>query len=420
MKNRNKDLGKTWDQDLIEREKRSIKASLDIVDITEDPASKWRVIRSALAELGEEDSSVGRLRRFIYAISALIHHERFGCLTPRDIADLTDLAHTILKVQGIKPRESRLAGLYGDIHLIKSQIQRKEGNHWQAAWEQEFAWHLAGAQGSGGAGFQYLCMGNRALRLGQGPHALHRYYQALDETLTQEHRERTYLGLVQAYSLMGEVDKAKSVSSEVRAEIKNEWIVQELGWFDLISHAKSSGDWSMVLKATSKNGSHFLATYVVEAALWPLVIQTKAYMDRAPQLQSLRRNKNLLIPKIGTWYEVGVDLQACYDTEIPLSLRLRKVSAIVESRHGLANVEQELLVLCAVARWLVRSKSHDLGYLVLEEYRSLSLKLSAGHTSDALGVMADLISDEDALLKTFFSTHHSPFQAEQKKDPGVA
>ena len=420
MTSRHKDEDKAWDQDLIEREKRAIKSSLAKVDISVDPGSKWRVIRAALAELGESDTSVSRLRRFIYAISALIHHERFGCLSSRDISDLTELAHTILKVQGIKPRESRLAGLYGDIHIIKSQIQRKGGNHWQAAWEQEFAWHLAGAQGSGGAGFQYLCMGNRALRLGQGGHALHRYYQALDEVLTPEHRDRTYLGLVHGYALTGQVEKAQTVAHEARSLIRDEWILQELAWFDLITHAKTTGDWSLVFKATSKNGSHFLASYVVEAALWPLVIQSKSYVDRAPQLQSLRRNKNLLMPKIGAWYEVGVEIQACYDTEIPLSLRLRKVSSIVEARHGLLNVDQELLVLCAVARWLIRSKSHDLGYLVLEEYRSLSLKLSGGHSSDALGVMADLISAEDALLKTFFNTHQSPFPSQEKKDPGVA
>lgn len=382
-----------WDLALIASEKARIKGELDAVSAPQVARDRQELIQERLAQLASDDSDLGRLQRYIYAVSALVHHERVGGLSVRQVEQLIELAHALLQVQGVRPRASRMASLYGDIHLIKSQIDRKSGHPWRAAWEQQVALHLAGAFPSGGVGFQLLGMGNRALRLGHSSLALQRFQEAEDAGVSDGPLHRCWLGRAHALWLRGEYAACDAAvaralgSAGLGAEIR-----MELEWLVLTRQFQATLDMAPMLAAVRSGGPFHAATYLIEVCLWGLAIESRGFLDRLPRLASMRRNKKLKPQLLGGWYEAGVQLQECYDHALALPLRLRQLSQCFERRERLLTVDKELLLLAAATRWLARSKSQDLALLVFSEYRALSHRLTDGIRADALGLLGDIIA----------------------------
>src|SRR5690606_16560517 len=112
------------------------------------PVARLHVALGIVRELEDDATSIGGLRRYIAIIYALVYHERSGGLSEKEVDGLVDLASALLRVHGIKPKKSKLASLFGDIHLIRSQILRNEGRPWDSAWEQQKALYLAGPRPS--------------------------------------------------------------------------------------------------------------------------------------------------------------------------------------------------------------------------------------------------------------------------------
>lgn len=380
-----------WDLKLIDEHKRIIKQDLDAHSDPMQDHSRLELIFQRLGNLADDDSDVGRLCRYIYAMSALVHHERIGGLSDRDVTRLVELAYAILQAQGVRPRASRLAALYGDIHLIKSQIDRKAGYPWRAAWEQQMALQLAGDLPSGGLGFQRLGMGNRALRLGHAQLALRRFMEAESAGLDDGPRARCWLGRMHALWLGGHEEEASAIAERIVAEASvQDDIRREVVWFQLLRQFQRTGDLSPLLKTIRHDGTYYEGTYIIETCLWGYTIESRGFINRLPRLASIRRNKKLLPQRLGAWYDAGLRLQECYDHNLPLPIRLRGLSQILEERDRLLTVDKELLILAAATRWLARSKSQDLALLVFSEYQSLCRRLSDGRTSDCLHVLRDI------------------------------
>ena len=380
-----------WDLQFIDEQKRLVKQDLDAHADPTEAHSRLELIFERLGSLADDDSDVGRLRRYIYAMSALVHHERVGGLSNRDVTRLVELAYAILQAQGVRPRASRLAALYGDIHLIKSQIERKAGYPWRAAWEQQVALQLAGDLPSGGLGFQRLGMGNRALRLGHAQLALRHFTEAEAAGLDDGPRARCWLGRMHALWLGGQSEEAGAMAARIVAATRiPDDIRREVGWFELIVQFQQTGDLAPMLKAIRHGGAYYEGTYIIETCLWAYAIESRGFLDRLPRLASIRRNKKLLPQRLGAWYDSGLRLQECYDHDLPLPLRLRGLSQTLEERDRLLTIDKEALILAAATRWLARSKSHDLALLVFSEYRALCQRLSNGKTSDCLQVLRDM------------------------------
>lgn len=391
-----------WDQSLVEGEKLRIKQELDLVgDPKKDGEKRLKAIFSRLEALESDDSDLGRLRRYIYAMSALVQHERKGGLSERDITHLVTLAYAILKAQGIKPKVSRLASLYADVHLIKSQIFRKAGAPWKAAWEQQVALQISGKATTGGEGFQLLGMANRSLRLGHAPLAIQQFRQAEAAGLPDAYVGRGRLGLAHALWLSGRSDEAAQVAGDaLKLPDLGEELTQELHWTALAREAPKTLDLSRMLKETRAGGQYQVATYVIETTLWACALEKRDYLERLPKLANMRRNKTVRPQRQGLWYKCGVALQECYDHDIPLPFRIKTLGAVLEARAQLLTVDKELLLLAAAARFLARAKAFELAALVYSEYRALGRRLTDGGSPDALGVMGDF--DGRAWLEPYY------------------
>ncbi|HEX4923290.1 MAG TPA: AarF/ABC1/UbiB kinase family protein, partial [Bdellovibrionales bacterium] len=80
-------------------------------------------------------------------------------------------------------------------------------------------------------------------------------------------------------------------------------------------------------------------------------------------------------------------LEAAYDTRIGIERRLELLGELLEQTHTLPTLNLELLVLAAACRALYRLKQPEMLELPLSRYRALSLSLTSGASSDALGVL---------------------------------
>src|SRR5690606_8947015 len=142
--------------------------------------SKERLHRAMqrAAALETQPDARSQLTRFVLVMSTLVQHARYGGLTNTQVRRGAALASTILETLGIKPGTSQLSFLYGELHLVLSQIYRKDGAHWHAAWQQYEAMSKAKKSLPGGEAFQSLASANRAMRLGHARLALLHYERA--------------------------------------------------------------------------------------------------------------------------------------------------------------------------------------------------------------------------------------------------
>lgn len=377
-----------WSEELFERERRAVGELLREQAGT-DPRLRLKLAQDGIRALATDDTPVGRLRRYVYIVYALVHHERQGGLHEREIDQLVSLAHSLLKAQAVVPKKSRLARLYGDLHLIRSQIYRNEGEPWEAAWEQQLALYLSGSKPSGGQSFQQMVTANRLLRLGHASAAIEQLDAALARNLSTRDRGRALILRAQAMLLSGRREDADTALQALARETELGPTLQtEVAWQRLVLDVARTGDPATMLRATRKGEPCHQAGYIIEACLWALAVPSKGFVDALPSLAYLRRNAALNPLAQGAWLDCAETLQQAYDTGIPLAVRLDDVAVTLKRRGELLTVDKELLLWAATWRWLRRSHVTEMARLIQCEYDALSLRLSDGRSADVLGLRA--------------------------------
>lgn len=355
-----------------------------------------------IADLADDESPRGQLRRFIYIVSALVHHEKHGGLTTAQIKRAVEVARGILQINGVKPGSSRLSFLHGELHLVLSQIYRHEGQHWQAVWEQQMAIYDAKQNLPGGARFQALSLAHRSLRLGHARLALLYYEQAnASEKLKDSAKESAHLGMAKALRLSGRIEQAKELIARLRNDAKlSSNAMRELIWEQICLGAHSTQDLSDMLAGVRTGKMHYDGIFLLEASLWTRAVAQRQWMGRIIKVTTMGRKKDLNARRFGYFYQAVLQIERCYDQDVPLPIRIRELGEILASKDHFTTIDKELLMWVAAARFLARVSSFALASLTLSEYVALSLKLSQGETQDVLGIAADLIE------RPWFSSSH--------------
>ncbi len=370
--------------------KKAVKAELDQVLAGGTPKQRLSLALKRVAELEDDATPQGQLRRFVYVISSLVHHAKDGGLSRSQVKRAKDLALTLLRANGVLPGASRLDFLYGELHLVLSQIYRKFGLQWQAAWEHQQALHRSRRSAGPNAGFEALGMGNRALRLGHVTLALGEFRRADAQELSPKDLEKVRLGIAKTLRLSGDFAAAKAALAELgRLELSEEARL-ECEWEGFCITATVEKNLAPMVRAVRRQGSHRHGIYVLEASLWTKAAEQREWQDQVLSVKSMAKHQGLKPQRYGFFYAAARELDACYDLEIPLPLRIEGLGDVLAQTSKLTTVDKELLVWGAAARFLARSHAVSHAALALSEYVSLSLKLTGGRTSDALGLLGDM------------------------------
>lgn len=382
-----------WTQKTIESEKRRIKEELDARERREGPEGRFALALSRVRKLQEEASGIARLRCFIYVVSALLHASRHGGLKASQLNRLVTLGEALLAAQGVKKTSSRLSLLHGELYLAYSQCHRLAGNHWKAAWEHQISHYLSQRNPPGGAGFQLLSRGLRALRLGHGPLAVTLLDEAEREGLPKSSLPQARINLVRALRLAHDFDRAEQVLvSSLQIDSLSRDERRDLEWEGLCLQSIRSGTMEAIGRAVLPGRGHHDYAYLLEAFLWARVYADKTWMERLPAVRRLGYKLKLRKKEHGFLLECATVMERCYDARLPYLARLRALGKILSSTGALASIDKELLVWAAASRWLSRTKAYDIASLVLAEYRAAGLKLSQGRIDDPLNGVSDLTS----------------------------
>ena len=384
----------SWSMALVEDQKSRIKADLDRLAPHADLSQRSQLIRTKMESLAYDDTSLGRLKRYIYVVSSLVLHLRSPSMSASQARHGLELAFAILKAQGICPKKSSLAPLYGDLHFIKSQLDRIEGDHIKAAWHQQIGILASGAQPSGGLDSQKMILGNRVLRLGHADLALS-YYSSLDQDEGSPFWARGRLERIRALRLSGRPEEAQELlHSTLKKESLAKSVRSEARWEGLCLNLILDQKVDPVLGAIKPKGSHCEPSYILEGILWCLSRRSRRMVSSLPSAKNLDRRAIFKREKGGrgvrSLRQAACVLQDCYDYEIPLWYRQKKLGEILVKTSSLFNIDKEILIWAAATRWFLRSKLRDQAAFALKEYQGHCLKLSSGRTRDVLNVFKDL------------------------------
>ena len=121
-----------WTLAAVEAAKRQARTELEGVAEGSDGKGRLQHSLRRVTALEDHAEASAQLLRFVFVISSLVHHARYGGLSENQVQKGAELASTILATQQIKAGTSRLAFLHGELHLALSQIYRKSGNHWSS------------------------------------------------------------------------------------------------------------------------------------------------------------------------------------------------------------------------------------------------------------------------------------------------
>jgi hypothetical protein len=387
-----------WQRATIDAEKLRIKAELDEVGLKDGQSARLRhALDQVFYLMNETDLPHAQMRCYIFIVSALIHHVRQGGLNSNQVTRLVSLANAILRTQGIKPASSKLGFLYGELHLALSQVYRRDGAQWKAAWEHEVALYLS--QRSAKSGFLSLTLGICASRLGHTGLAVGHFKRAEGIGLDARYHARTRLEWIKALRLAGDLDGSSKLAAETQTELgltASEKL--EVEWEGLCRQAQQTGELKPIISSVLKGRPHHSAMYIIEAFLWSRVVKSREWIVRFPTVRSLSRGTKIKSREAGYVFECAKALEECYDFDIPYLYRLETLGNVLASTEQLFNLDLELLVWAAAARWLARSRSHALTLLVVREYQAKSLRITEGRKKDALGLVQDLHYSEESEL----------------------
>lgn len=379
---------KIWNVRNIADTKARIKAHLENGDdTTSSPEERLTYIIRRITELEEDTAKQATLDRFVYCMSALVHHECKGGLDAVQTRSIFEIAIAILASLRIDPQSSRIGFIYAELHLVMSQIKRREGHQWMAAWEQQVSNVFSGRENSPQMqAHQVLATAIRHMRLGHGDSAQDLFCQALQMPLPNRQQVRCRLGLIQLRRLRGEFDLAHlDVTECLKTPDLSETETIDAKWEELLIGAQRNNDIPKLLHSIQPRASHYLPTYFVEGILWRTA---RNYDDKVklPVLASVARPRSLNASKLGLFFRSASAIEQFNDDAIPLVNRLEKLGAALESRHRLISVDKELLILAAAGRVLHNQGLEDLALLAWLEYRKLSQSISDQKTSDSLSV----------------------------------
>lgn len=386
---------KRWTLPDYEKHKALIRDELLAVDEQEGTAKKLEYVLDQVNDLGGEADPESELRRLIYILNAIAHEAAHHSLGESQLKNLVDLAHAILRTNGIKPRSSRLSVIFGDLYLLMSQAYMARGSFWLSAWQQQISGHLAGASIPGGEAYQSLSMAAKTLRLGNAAAALRMYREAEKGKLSESLIAQARIGQIRCYRFLMDLEAAENLaekSSDLLAS--SEDLKNEMEWEAACRRVQLTGELDDMVPLFMREASHYEASYVLEGFFWASCVGTYKWLKKLAKVRTLARNKTLMLKKAGVFYKCAVDLEEIYESERPLLFRLNKAEVIFYKTKRLRNVDKELLVWLSLARWLARVNHPGLAALVLEEYAALSQRVSAGRSRDVLGVSADLLEKE--------------------------
>ncbi len=385
-----------WSDSLVEAVKGEVKLELDEIANRDGEESAVRKALHRISEFADDLTEESQLRTYVYVMAALIRFLRCGKgMTPGQIQTLVDRAYTILRLMRFKLDNPRISYLYGDLHMVTSQLRRSHGEHLKSQWQLLQAARLYRGKETRSSGIQAYNGAIRSLRLGNAHIAVEQFALAHAEAADDRGALRALLGKASALRLAGRIEDARLQLAEIKQRYPlSDAEALEWEWESAMAVAVGDDATESALAMTRKGRSHYLGDYVTEGILRAYATQGKDQLRKIPDPDYLKRSNTIEVENQSGIMHWITSLAKLYDAAYPLEYRLQVLERAFERIHDLESIELEMLAWLAATRWLARNRLADLAKVMLCEYRALSLRTSGGESSDVLGLASDLFGKD--------------------------
>jgi hypothetical protein len=379
-----------WSLEKIQERKQALNTRLHECSAL-PPGKRIHEYLKVLNECCSIGSASCALDGYFLVMYALAHHARFGGLKRNRIRLLLKLGHGLLKKAGIEPCQSRLGFLYQDLHHVMSLVEQSAGDHISAAWQLGLAEHYA--QKTSGSEDDNFMMARAAQtgRLADGITA-EAFLRSIKGSIAESPwKSRAELERLRLLRLCNAFPEAETLSRHLLCELSDPAAIKEVQWEEICRRAMKLQCVDPLVFSVRKRKPHHEPSYVLEAFLWTRVTADKKWLGIFKKAKYLARNSALKLKNLSHFFKCVEVIEDCYDTSIPISLRLERVGQMLHWLRLVNSIDKELLLLAAATRWLARVKSFSLALITLDEYRAKSLRLTQGATNDVLGFLGDLL-----------------------------
>ncbi len=385
--------GKYWHSEQVQSMKHSVKSWLDQESDSAEPATRLVLILAALRDVEPQTDAESLLRQYVLAMSALVHHVRWGGLREGQPMRLLTTAENILRLQNIDATSSRLAFLHDELNLVRGQLDWLSGRSHGALWCGLLAaFGLSGRQSNHQA-TPHAELGRRYLRLAMGDMAIHHFQAAIRHAHTSAQKNSYTILLANASRLTGRHDDARRQLSDLATSPElSDAHRMDMHWEEACLDVAATGDVRPLCKLVAAGRPHAEPGYLAEAKLYTFATPSRRMMQQLSRVATYANGGNLSRKAAGTAHEALIALERAYDTEVPLNLRLGSLREIVEDVATFISLEKELLFIAAAVRFLVRAHSYPLATFLLHLYRSKLATLNPASTKDPLGLLDDLFA----------------------------
>jgi hypothetical protein len=385
---------KAWTAKEVEINRKEISEVLTAIFHEGGARAKQDYCLEQIKKLTDLTESLEQMRCYLYIVFVLHHSQYYLGLTPTVVGQLLQHGFAILKVSGIGASRSKLSYLYGDLHLVSSQIQRKIGKNWLALWDFRNASRYYSNNPYRDDAFQCLAMALRTRRMGQFARAEKFYGQAFANTEDPMIKATCLLGIAKIKRLSDDCETAEEILGAIESLTKDHEIMTEVKWELACIETRRRGSLSPLARLMRAKRPHYRAHYLLESHLWARCTANLEFSKSLTTVDSLRRSPNLGLKNLRHLLLGCRAIEDAYDTAYKFEQRMDFIGRVLEEKASFSCIGQELLFLAAAARWLSRNRDTVLAAIILEEYVALCRKLSSGKSNDVLGIMGDLLDKE--------------------------
>lgn len=364
--------------------------------------SSEEVLKNILAKIeqlsAEKTSMDAEIEMFFYSMHALHHHRRFGGLSPKRLAKLSE---TCMYLLGNVDAESNSVkgSLSGDYYLIKADLESKDEHYFSALIHRSLGLKSP-SETENMSLVQDLAMAIDCLQLGEMEIAHKRLVNFLEvEEIGTQNWFLAKINLLKIHRLWQERTECDRIILELQNGIDKDSNKENALRWNIFLYEISKGNsevLSDISKMTKKKSGLYdphlmLQIYALASAQGDKKIIQKAI---GPKRLSYRKGMDI---KHLSYFQPLVDLSEAQDVSLSMQVRNER---IINAARGLEDIKDTFiksLVTLAIIRWLHQHDLSEALELFMEIHERRSLRMSKGRSSEIVGLGADIFQGRDTI-----------------------
>lgn len=339
---------------------------------------------------GKADASAQLMNELIYVFLSLEFQSRCPLMSDAETRKVYETGERILRAANIDYSRSNLSFLYQQLYHLRALIRRNAGFHDESAWLVHSAEHLSYRPDEEQRSIQEFFRAQSLLRLGHASVAR----SGLLQWLPQEPNEEQLLLIARCEWLCGHTYEAIKY-------LRKSGKPEALSLLRLVEAVKTQ-DYRSLGNQLRRDSE--MPQLSVLATMWLYVPGNNTARTLAMRAATFRRKYGapaLAASRTDRLLDALEAIEQCYDNSSPLITRLNQLGAVFAERRHLPEVEHELMVLAAGARFAIKYSQAALADMLISEYSSMSARLvTEGY--DVFSVLADMSDRTSAdLISTY-------------------